>query len=66
MTIEAIYFVFRLSGLLSALAVTATIVLTDVWDAVAAAVAIAGGMVFALSFIALVTVGDGTSRPSGA
>lgn len=60
------YFVFRVSGLLSVLAVTATLFVTGGWDAAAAAFAIAAGMVFVLSFIVLVTVGDGSSAPTRA
>lgn len=66
MALDHIYFVFRLSGLLSVLAVTATIFLTGGWDAAAAAFAIAQGTVFMLSFIRLVAAADGTSAPTRA
>jgi hypothetical protein len=57
----AIYVVFRLSGLLTALALAAVLFLKGGWEAAAAGLMLAVGMVFGLSFIALLMAQDRTS-----
>jgi hypothetical protein len=62
----AIYIVLRLSGLLTALALVAVIVLKGGWEAAAGGLMLFVGMVFALSFIALLMAQDRTSAPTRA
>lgn len=62
----AIYFVLRLSGLLTVLAFAAVLFLKGGWEAAASGLTLAAGMVFGLSFIALVMARDGTSAQTRA
>jgi hypothetical protein len=57
----AIYVVFRLSGLLTLLALAAIMVLKGGWEAADAGLMVAAGMFFGLSFIALLVAGERTS-----
>lgn len=55
------YVVFCLSGLLTLLALAAIMVLKGGWEAADAGLMVAAGMVFGLSFIALLVAGERTS-----
>ena len=60
----AIYFALRLSGLLTALALAGAVLLKGGWEAAIAGLTLAAGLVFALSFIALLMAQDRTSAPT--
>jgi hypothetical protein len=66
MPLLLLYIVFRVSGVAALLSFGAVIVLTDVWEAAFAALAIAAGMAFILSAIALLAAGEQASTPTRA
>jgi hypothetical protein len=58
-----LYVLFRVNGLLTALALFAVVVLKGGWEAAAAGLAIAAGLACGLSFIALLVAQDRSSGP---
>jgi hypothetical protein len=59
-----LYVVFRLSALLTALAIFGVMLLTGGWEAAAAGFAILTGTAFLLSFVALLLAQDESSTPT--